>query len=42
MIGFLKTAVICIVVFIANIIGQIFDQNPVAVGLVETIVRKFK
>lgn len=41
-IGFLKTAVICIVVFIANIIGQIFDQNPVVVGLVETIVRKFK
>lgn len=41
-IGFLKTLVICLVVLIANIIGQLFDQNPFVVGVFETIVRKFK
>lgn len=41
-IGFLKTLVICLVVFVANIIGQLFDQNPFVVGVFETIVRKFK
>lgn len=41
-IGFLKTLVICLVVLIANIIGQLFDQNPFVVGIFETIVRKFK
>ena len=41
-IGFLKTLVICLVVLIANIIGQLFDQNPFVAGVFETIVRKFK
>ncbi len=41
-IGFLKTLVICLVVLIANIIGQLFDQNPFVVSVFETIVRKFK
>ena len=41
-IGFLKTLVICLVVFVANIIGQLFDHNPFVVGVFETIVRKFK
>ena len=41
-IGFLKTLVICLVVLIANIIGQLFDKNPFVVGVFETIVRKFK
>ena len=37
-IGFLKTLVICLVVLIANIIGQLFDQNPFVVGVFETIM----
>ena len=41
-IGFLKTLVISLVVLVANIIGQLFDQNPFVVSIFDTIIRKLK
>lgn len=41
-IGILKTLLIFIVVLVANIIGQLLDQNPRLLSVFDYIVRKFR
>lgn len=40
--GFAKTLLVGIVVFIANMIGQLLDENPKVLSILDFFVRKFK
>lgn len=40
--GFTKTLVLALIVFVANIVGQLLDENPRMWSVVDFIVRRFR
>ena len=40
--GFTKTLVLSLIVFVANIVGQLLDENPRVWSVVDFIVRRFR